>query len=125
MKKIIKGKVYDTDTAKECVRVIYNPYGNDFDYHIDYLYQKKTGEFFLHDERYGTGTITPLTYTEAQKWAEENLDGDEYIKIFGEPEKDESKVTLNLYIRKDLSEKLKQEAAKQGKTVSEYVEGLI
>lgn len=140
MKKIINGKLYNTETAKKCGEHEPNPYRSDFSWYCESLYQKKTGEFFLHgdgnaaskyskscglNEWSGTEVIKPMTYEEAQKWAEKHLDGDEYIRIFGDPEENSEKATLNLYIRKDTHEKLKQAAAKAGKTVSEYIEGLI
>ena len=68
---------------------------------IEELYQKKTDEFFIYGEggamtKYaescgnnnwcGGYKITPVTEQEAKNWAEEYLDGDEYIEIFGEPE---------------------------------------
>ncbi|MBO5384495.1 MAG: hypothetical protein J6A30_09370 [Ruminococcus sp.] len=140
MKKVINHKVYDTETAKKYGEYEPNPYRSDFHWFCESLYQKKTGEFFLYgdgnaaspyskscgqNEWCGTEIIRPLTYEEAQKWAEKHLDGDEYIRIFGDPEENSEKIALNLYIRKDTAEKLKQAAAKAGITVSEYIEGLI
>lgn len=140
MKKYINKKLYDTGSAKKCGEYEPNPYRSDFSWYCETLYQKKTGEYFLHgdgnaaskyskscglNEWCGTEIIRPLTYEEAQEWAEKHLDGDEYIRIFGEPEENSEKTALNLHIRKDTAEKLKQAAAKAGKTVSEYIEGLI
>lgn len=130
MKKVINHKVYDTETARFVGDYDNGKYTNDSTYFYEGLYQKKTGEFFLHCvggalTEYNGSCIKLITYTEAQKWAEKHLDGDEYIKVFGDPEENAEKTTLNLYIRKDTSEKLKQAAAKAGKTVSEYIEGLI
>ncbi|MBR6834207.1 hypothetical protein [uncultured Fibrobacter sp.] len=100
MKKIINGRLYDTDTAK-CVGCFDNDYeGNDSRYEAENLYCKKTGEFFLYGwggpmssyaETYGT-TITggevwrPLSIDEAKKWAEHHLSAEKYIKLFGEVE---------------------------------------
>ena len=91
MKKVIKGKVYDTETAKK-VASWYSSYArSDFYYYEEKLYQKKTGEFFIYgegnaaspysrscgqNERCGGEKITPLTFKEAQEWAEKHLDGD-------------------------------------------------
>lgn len=95
MRKIIKNKVYDTDTA------IYQAERNskcavtDLNYFKESLYIKKTGEFLLHGEgnglskyatqyndgNYGFGEkIIPLTYEEAQEWSENYLEADEYEK---------------------------------------------
>lgn len=140
MKKYINRKLYDTGSAKKCGEYEPNPYRSDFSWYCETLYQKKTGEYFLHgdgnaaskyskscglNEWCGTEIIRPLTYEDAQEWAEKHLACDEYIKIFGDPEENSEKTSLNLYIRKDTSERLKQAAAKAGKTVSEYIEGLI
>lgn len=139
MKKIIDGKVYNTETAQECGEYSNIPYVSDFHYYCETLYKKKTGEFFLFGEgnaasKYceyvgsastGGCRIVPLTYDEAVKWVEEHLDADKYIEMFGEPEEDDSKQTLNLYLRKDTINRLKQTAAKEGKTVSEIIEEMI
>ena len=92
MKKVINGKVYDTTTAKRLGEYEPSPYTSDFHWYCETLYQKKTGEFFLHGEgnaasKYsrscgqnewcGSEKILPMTYAEAQSWAEEHLDGDE------------------------------------------------
>lgn len=100
MKKVINGKMYNTDTAVDKGKW-WNGYSTtDFHYVYETLYQKKTGEFFLYGEggslsQYaqpcGTGQcggeeIIPMTESEAKEWSEEKLDADEYIEIFGEVE---------------------------------------
>jgi hypothetical protein len=100
MKKIVNGKRYDTDTAKLLGSAGYSHPG-DFSFWQETLYQKKTGEFFLHGvggamSRYARQTgqnewsggekIIPLTREEARKWIEKNLDVEEYEEIFGEVE---------------------------------------
>jgi len=96
MKKIINGKRYDTDTAKYLGYVGYSHPG-DFNFWLERLYRKKTGEFFLHcvggamsryarrigpDEWTGGEEIRPLSPEEAQKWAEKHLEAEEYEQIF-------------------------------------------
>ena len=51
MKKIIKGKVYDTDTAQKVAEYSNNYPRSDLHFYEEELYRKKTGEFFL----YGSG----------------------------------------------------------------------
>ena len=101
MKKIINGKMYNTETASR-VGDWYSPLSmRDFGYYEEMLYKKKTGEFFLYgsgnagskysescgiNARSGGERITPLTVDEAKAWAENHLDADEYIEIFGEVE---------------------------------------
>lgn len=97
MKKVINGKKYNTETAKEMACVSYGA-KRDFQFWEEILYQKKTGEFFLYgiggpmskyavlsgqNQWTGSEKITMLTLDDAKKWAEKYLDGDEYEKIFG------------------------------------------
>lgn len=140
MKKVINGKVYDTETAKRVGEYEPNPYRSDFNWFCETLYQKKTGEFFLHgdgnanskysrscgqNEWCGDEKIIPMAYDQAQKWAEEHLTGDEYITIFGEPEEDEEKAQIHINLSKGAISKLKQASQKNGLTVSAYIEQLI
>lgn len=140
MKKIINGKVYDTEKAKK-VASWYSSYArNDFHYYEEELYQKKTGEFFLHGEGNASSPysrscgqnewcsgekIEPLTYKEAQEWAEKHLDGDEYCEIFGEPDEDAEDVMLGIRVSAAAAAKLKAEAAKlgipQGKLLEKWI----
>lgn len=101
MKKIINGKKYNTETAKE-LGYWENEYSiSDFRYCTETLYKKRTGEFFLYgeggamtgyakrcedDSWCGGEDITPLTLEGAKKWAERHLTADKYIEIFGEVE---------------------------------------
>ncbi len=140
MKKIIKGKLYDTDTSKFLAN-----YDNGFGYSnfrwvTECLYQKKTGEFFLHGQggaasKYAKSVdlnsweegerIMPMSYAEAREWAEEYLDGDEYIKIFGAPEEDDSRKAVTLSLSVTAINAAKQAAAKENIGLSAYVERLI
>lgn len=99
--EIIRGKKYDTDTAR-CLGS--TSYGNpgDFHYTSEELYVKKTGEFFLYGEGgplspyvhqkgtndYTTGgsAIIPLSLDRAKDWAKKNLSAETYIEIFGDVE---------------------------------------
>lgn len=80
MKKIINGKKYETDTAKF---VCYGAFGN-FGCKTVTLYQKKNGEFFEYHRLDGREWIEPVDESEAKRFAEEQMDGDEYEKYFGE-----------------------------------------
>ena len=100
MKKIIDGKLYNTETAKK-IASYWNGYPRgDFKYVSKVLYQKKTGEYFLYAKggpmteyaepvwggmTYGE-VIIPYTEEEAKDWAVRHLDADEYMKLFGEVE---------------------------------------
>lgn len=139
MKKVINSKLYNTETAKKCGEYEPNPYRSDFSWYRETLFLKKTGEFFLHgdgnaaskyskscglNEWSGSEEIKPLTYDEAQKWAEEHLDGDEYIAIFGEPAEDE-RAQLNLHISAAVIQKLKRVATERGVSAGALVEELV
>lgn len=99
MKKIINGKMYNTETAK-CLASWFNG-SISFDMCQEWLYRKKTGEYFLYgeggasskyseycgfDQWSGGSAFTPLTEEEAREWAEQKLDADDYVSIFGEVE---------------------------------------
>ena len=100
MKKIINGKLYNTQTAKE-VGQYWNGYGaGDFHHICETLYLKKTGEYFLHGEggamtHYseacaggwtGGSIIIPYTEEQAKEWVVEHMDADDYMELFGEVE---------------------------------------
>lgn len=139
MKKVIRGRVYDTDGAK-CVGEWDNGYfTNDFHYCAETLYQKKTGEFFLYGEGHALSKYAshsgnssgwgdkfiPLTYEEAQAWVEEHLEGDEYISIFGVPEESGEKSQMHISISDTVISKAKQRAAKEGISISALFEKAV
>ena len=140
MKKIIKGKVYDTETATELASYSNGGTWRDFSHFEETLYRKRNGEFFLHGEggpmtRYaeaqgqnswsGGARIMPLTYQEAQEWAEKHLDGDGYEEIFGPVVEDESRKTITLSLSGTAIETLRRRASEEGVSLSELVEKLI
>ena len=141
MKKIINNLLYNTETAKNLGDYWNGLPSNDFSYCCETLYQKRTGEFFLHGEggpisKYSRPTgqnswsggeaITPLTYDEARAWAEEKLGADDYEKIFGEvSEGDEEKARLHLSVSAAAFAKLKKLAAQNRVSMTEYVENMI
>lgn len=100
MDKIIKGRLYSTDTAE-----LIDSYENmsdvgNFHYYQEKMYRKKTGEYFLYgvghalskygiargNERCRSERIVPLTVDEAQEWVADNCSVDTYITLFGRPE---------------------------------------
>ena len=94
MKKIINGRLYNTETAKE-IGDWDNGYMG-FERCVEILYQKKNGEFFLYgsggpmskysescDGGWSGGTvIIPLTENEAMLWVEKNLSADKYLELW-------------------------------------------
>jgi hypothetical protein len=98
MKKIISGKMYNTETAEKLDVYEANCTCNDFNWFVERLYQKKTKEYFLNCQggplslysapAFGGGWtsgeyIKPLTTEEAKEWAQRRLEGEEYEAIFG------------------------------------------
>lgn len=139
MKKVIRNKVYDTDTAQKLGEWDNGHYTNDFGYCAETLYRKRTGEFFIHGEGHamskyashsgnssGWGEkIIPLTYDEARQWAEKHLDADDYISIFGEPAEDDSLCPLNLTLSASAVSKFRLSAQQQQISQRELMERLI
>lgn len=138
MKKIIKGKVYDTDTARQ---LGLDGGGDGFSSWHEELYQKRTGEFFLYGKggpatKYahhvdgsnmwsGGDKIIPLTADAAREWVEEHLTADEYEEIFGLPDEDAEPVALNIVLPASLMAQVRNIAADSGKTLTAVVTEML
>jgi hypothetical protein len=140
MKKIIKGKRYDTETAR-----LMGSWGNnrtDFSYVHEELYRKKTGEYFLYGRggamsKYaeavdqnswsGGSNIRPLTYEEARDWAEHHLDADEYEEIFEPIPEDEANelVQMKFYLTAGTVDALRRMSQETGIQLSKLTEKLM
>lgn len=135
MKKIINGKLYNTDTAKRLGEWV-NDITDNLHWVSETLYQKQRGEFFLHGEggpgsKYaepsGQGSwssgekIIPLSYDAAQAWAEEYLDANAYQSTFGPVEEDDSTVRMLISLPASVAERVKREAAQAGMSFSAYI----
>ena len=140
MKKIVNGKVYDTETAALVGEWDNGKLDDRLYICSEDLYRKRTGEFFLRGfggpgSKYavsagnsswsGGEKIIPLTYEAAQKWAAEHLDGDAYEQIFGAVEEDDSRKMVALYLQKAKIEAYKRAASKAGTSLTAYLEGLL
>lgn len=137
MKKIIQGVLCDTSTAKHLGSASYLG-SRDFAHWSEKLYRTKSGKYFLYGEggpssRYavtigqnewsGGEKIQLLSRETAMKWAEEYLDGDEYIAAFGDPEETEQAMSVILPIKtRERLEALKRET---GMTFSEIINDAI
>lgn len=110
MKKVIQGVLCDTKTANR-LGVYQYLSRRDFHYFREELYRTKSGKFFLYgeggaaspyatkvaqNEWTGGEKIKLLPPEAARQWAEEHLDGDEYIAAFGEPDEDGEPVVLTI-----------------------------
>lgn len=140
MKKIINGKRYDTETAKEVACASSYEGRTDFHWWEETLYRKQTGEFFIYGEggpasRYAEpcgqnswtegSRLMPVSLEKAQKWAEEHLDADEYEEIFGEVEETGEKRTVTFSLPESAIERIARLATEQGCTKSEVIERLL
>lgn len=140
MKKIINGKRYDTETAELCGSHEYG-YPGDFNHVSEELYQKRTGEFFLHGEggansKYreevsmntwtGGEKIIPLTDDEAKEWTEKYLGAEEYEKLFTVmEEEDPGKKIQSFSISGDVIAKLTRLSRTHGMSRSQIIEDLV
>lgn len=138
MKKIIKNRVYDTDTAADL-----GTYATSLDDNLNYvtetLYRKKTGEYFLWGQggpqtKYavqhglnwsGSSTIIPLTYDAARQWAEEHLDTEEYEIAFGEIPEDDTTVQISLRLSASTAATIRRRAAEAGVGIAAWIEQLV
>ncbi len=140
MKKILNGKLYDTDTARLIADVPHTNITGSEGACEQRLYLKKNGEFFLwlsgarseivsnmaldngvHDrERH----FYPISYEQARKWAESEMSADEWLELF-EPEEDDSTSQLALRISTTAYNKLKRAAQVEGKSLRQKIEELI
>lgn len=140
MNKIIAGRRYDTESAREVGHVSADFSTSDFSYWEETLFQKRTGEYFLFGEggpmsRYAKSSgynewgwgekIIPLSIEGAQKWAEKNLTANQYEKIFGEIEETEEKKIVTYSLTVAAIEKITRLAAEKGISKSELIEQLI
>lgn len=140
MKKIIKGRLYDTTTAKELgwwenIQDVRN-----FSHFSETLYRKRTGEFFLYgkggpstkysqrvDQNCWSGgeDIIPVSAENARSWAEEHLDADDYEKIFGPVSEDEEDILITFKASAAQERKLADVAAERGTSKSELLRAMI
>lgn len=139
MKKIINNRVYDTSTAQKLGEWDNGYYTSDFPFCAETLFRKRTGEYFLFGEGHamskyashsgnnsGWGEkIIPMSYEKAQQWAEEHLNADDYIRIFGEPAVDDTLTALNLTLSASAVNKFRLSAQQQQISQRELMERLI
>ena len=133
MKKVIQGVLCDTSTAKFLGEASYLS-DRDFAHWNEALYRTKSGKYFLYGEggpssRYavtigqnewsGGEKIQLLSRETALEWAEEHLDGDEYIAAFGDPEETEKAMSVILPLK--TRERLEVLKAETGMTFSEII----
>ncbi|OFK24396.1 hypothetical protein [Olsenella sp. HMSC062G07] len=140
MRKIIKGRLYDTDTAEPLTETIKSGGIDNVSRCEERLYRKRTGEFFLcgwsgplgryskpcgesgFGSMQGSGII-PLTQEAAREWGEYNLDTEDYKKIWGTPPEDEMR-QIGVQVSEATYRAIKREAADLGITMGAVVDRL-
>lgn len=128
MKKIIRGRRYDTETARKVgCKTEQAQYGD-----VDYaLYRKRTGEYFVHAEfsyMLDDGNpdyIKPLSEDEANEWAQEHLNADVYESEFGEIVDDDETISASINLPRKTYDKLRRLAVEAGEPMSKYTTKLI
>lgn len=137
MNKRIKGKLYNTESAKELARIDSGHSPSDFEYWEEVLYLTKSGNFFLYgwgggNSRYGEWhgnsggageKIMPMEPEAAMEWSENNLSADEVEQIFGRLEEDKVKITADISV--SAKERLDSLRKESGKSIGEIIEGLL
>ncbi len=135
MKKIINGKLYNTDTAKKIAEWSTDLPLNDNAYYTETLYRKRTGEYFTYGEggpasKYaesymgswiGGDAFTPLTPEQAEQEASEHLDAEEYEKIFGPVNEGEQLKDIHVQVSEKQYAELKEKASENGVSMREVV----
>ena len=131
MKKILNGRVYDTETATLIGKKDNGDSAASLWFSEIELYRKKTGEYFTYLSRCGGGIdashpISPVSYDAAKEWAEKNLSADIFIAEFGKPdESNDEKQKLNLNLSAKSINKIKRLSQIQGKSVSQIIDDII
>ena len=140
MNKVIRGKRYNTETAKLVGTWEANePESSDF-WEKEELYQKRSGEFFLIGQggaqtqyaRFSMGgeskpgiELRPIEAEEASDWAEEHLTADEYEALFGPVAEDGSRGRITLTLLNSTIDTVRREAQRRKMNFNEYLEKLI
>jgi hypothetical protein len=139
MRKIIKNKVYDTETARLVGDWDNDMSVTDFDWFQEQLYQKRTGEYFIYGEGnarspyaehaygmwQGGEAITPVSPEQAREWAEEHFDAADYEREFGTPAEDDSTALIQCYIGAATKAEIDRRRYASGKTIAEVIEDAI
>ena len=141
MKKIINGKMYNTETAKMVGEYDYSG-PSDNNYFHEELYRKRTGEYFIFGRgnaasKYaehlpyggwvGSEEIIPLTYDRAREWAEAHMEVEDYEVEFGEVSEGEAdgEVMLSLRVSEQARVALDRYCARTGHTKGKVVSDLL
>lgn len=137
MNKVINGKRYNTETAKEMGKTG-EYYHNDINSWEETLYRTKSGQYFIYGEggantRYAEPAqlgnwvsgeqIIPISEDKAKEWVNEYLSGEDYDRIFGEPEeKPYIATTITTEMKNRIDKCAKRESKKTSEIIREALE---
>lgn len=140
MKRIIKNKVFDTETARAVGTVEHGDSGADTRY-SETLYRKKTGEYFVYGQggsntRYAVAddsgwipgeNIMQLRYEQAREWAKAELPDEIYRKEFVQEESkpNANRTTLTVCLDSDIAKRFRLEARKRGLSLSDLMAEIL
>ena len=134
MKKIIKRRIYDTETAKKIGSWNNNLPQEDLNYYTEELFRKKSGEYFLcgsggsqspyGDWDKGGFAIRPMSCEAAQKWAEEHLPTEKFLKEFS-IENDNEITRISFVTTQKYRKKIEMLAVSRNSTISVIVREII
>lgn len=140
MKKVINGRMYNTETAVSLGEWSNGRGRRDFRGVEETLYRKRSGEYFIGGwggsmteyarPAYGGGTcggekIFPLTYEAAREWAEKHLSVDEYEAAFGPVSEDAEDIVISVRVSAAAKAALDREVSRTGRTVREVVSAAL
>lgn len=140
MRKVIKGRTYDTETAKVIAEYETDQPSSDLGWYKEALYRNNRGTWFLAGSggpmtKYavaieansweGGTEIIPLTEDEAREWAEKYMAAEAYARIFGEPEEAgdlTTRVRVNVSLDTELYAALRGYSEETGMPVSRLLD---
>lgn len=146
LKKIINGKTYNTSTASLLSTYAYDKAQDEYAWQWEYLYQTRSGAFFLVGEGMTEHTpfgallpgtndyirghaLLPLEAHQAKKWLEIRDCVEDYAEIFGMPDEatDEDKSTsfvMTLRLPRRLAERMKM-LSKDNESLQSFVQNAV
>ena len=137
MRRIVKGRSYDTEEAEEIAFSV-DGTKRDYFYSEETLFRRADGEYFIYgyghaDSKYAQtvagnfcpgSAIRPLSLDEAREWAERSLPPHECEAIFGEADDGAGGVELPVRVKASTRDALGRMAAEYGLTVGELIDDM-
>lgn len=122
MKKVIKGRVYNSNKAKK-IAFREKEIGCKQE-----LYLTRAGAYFVHTKEKKPPfleKIVPLSAHEAKAWAEKNINASRYTELFSKECSEKGRVPLNITVDPYTKDKLIQMREETGKSISKIIIDLM